>query len=283
VVADSLTGDRLGCFNLSIRGHGACVEFVKKFNVPLLVLGGGGYTVRNVARCWAYETGILLDEKMNDELPYNDFYEYYGPDFNLHITPSNMENQNSLKYLDKTKIQLFEILRQIAPAPGAPYSLPIPSCPELDLEIELDTNAAKDSRISQRDLDKHIHDEREYYADEKDQDKTSIVVSSKAVKPQYHHQTHLTQISQTSQISFAPSSSSILIIGSSSSTTSSTFASSSSSSSSSSVSSSSSSSSSIAASSIAASSIASANSQSNSQSSPSSQTYSTRPSMDLTD
>ena len=25
----------------------------------MLVLGGGGYTMRNVARCWAYETGRL--------------------------------------------------------------------------------------------------------------------------------------------------------------------------------------------------------------------------------
>jgi histone deacetylase 1/2 len=37
--ADSLTGDRLGCFNLSIKGHGKCVEFIKKFNVPLMILG----------------------------------------------------------------------------------------------------------------------------------------------------------------------------------------------------------------------------------------------------
>jgi hypothetical protein len=36
------------------------LEFVKKFNLPLMVLGGGGYTVRNVARCWAYETGLCL-------------------------------------------------------------------------------------------------------------------------------------------------------------------------------------------------------------------------------
>ncbi len=50
--ADSLGCDRLGCFNLSIKGHGECVKFVKTFNVPTLVLGGGGYTVRNVARCW---------------------------------------------------------------------------------------------------------------------------------------------------------------------------------------------------------------------------------------
>lgn len=61
--ADSLSGDRLGCFNLSLRGHADCVSYVKSFNVPLLVLGGGGYTLRNVPRCWAYETGVLLDEE----------------------------------------------------------------------------------------------------------------------------------------------------------------------------------------------------------------------------
>jgi len=58
--ADSLSGDRLGCFNLTLKGHGRCVEFIKKFNLPLLLLGGGGYTIRNVARCWTYETSIAL-------------------------------------------------------------------------------------------------------------------------------------------------------------------------------------------------------------------------------
>merc|ERR1712205_132263 len=54
---DSLGGDRLGCFNLSIKGHGDCVNFIKSYKLPLLILGGGGYTIRNVARCWTYETG----------------------------------------------------------------------------------------------------------------------------------------------------------------------------------------------------------------------------------
>ena len=27
--ADSLTGDRLGCFNLTLNGHGECVSYVK--------------------------------------------------------------------------------------------------------------------------------------------------------------------------------------------------------------------------------------------------------------
>ena len=44
-----------------IVGHAQCVNFVKKFNLPLLILGGGGYTIRNVARCWTFETAVALD------------------------------------------------------------------------------------------------------------------------------------------------------------------------------------------------------------------------------
>lgn len=43
-----------------VAGHGKCVEYMKKWNLPLLLLGGGGYTIRNVARCWTYETSIAL-------------------------------------------------------------------------------------------------------------------------------------------------------------------------------------------------------------------------------
>lgn len=39
--ADSLASDRLGSFNLSIKGHGECVKFMKSFNLPMLVVGGG--------------------------------------------------------------------------------------------------------------------------------------------------------------------------------------------------------------------------------------------------
>ena len=45
--------------------------------------------------------GILLDHELEDKLPQNPYYEYYGPDHRLHIQPSNMENQNSKDYLEK--------------------------------------------------------------------------------------------------------------------------------------------------------------------------------------
>jgi histone deacetylase 1/2 len=72
---DSLSGDRLGCFNLSMKGHANCVKYVKSFNLPVLVVGGGGYTMRNVARTWAYETGQLVGQEMGPQLPYNDYYD----------------------------------------------------------------------------------------------------------------------------------------------------------------------------------------------------------------
>jgi len=117
--ADSLTGDRLGCFNLTLKGHAACVEYVKSFGVPTLVLGGGGYTIRNVARCWAYETAVLLDRKdIPNEIPFNDYYEYFAPDYELHLTPEPMENLNDKGSLDAVRIELLQQLQDLQGAPS---------------------------------------------------------------------------------------------------------------------------------------------------------------------
>jgi len=157
--ADSLHCDRLGCFNLSIDGHAECVRFVKAFNLPTLVLGGGGYTIRNVARCWTFETAVLLgvDNNVPNELPMNEFIEYYAPDFLLRppvpvtnysppspsssssscvidefepiddqgrrMLHSNMtggiaiENMNSRTYLAELRVKIVENLRHLQNAP----------------------------------------------------------------------------------------------------------------------------------------------------------------------
>ncbi|CAI8057809.1 Histone deacetylase 3 [Geodia barretti] len=117
--ADSLGCDRLGCFNLSIKGHGECVKFVKRFNIPTLVLGGGGYTVRNVARCWTYETALLLDSDINNELPYTEYFEYFSPDFTLHPDVSvKIDNQNTRQYIDQIRQTVVENLRLLPHSPS---------------------------------------------------------------------------------------------------------------------------------------------------------------------
>ncbi|KAH0949051.1 hypothetical protein HN011_000283 [Eciton burchellii] len=159
--ANSLTDDRFGCFNLTIRGHGKCIEFIKKYNLPLLLLGGGGYTIKNVSRCWTYETSVALGCKISNELPYNNYLEYFAPNFKLHISPSNMTNQNSPKYLAKIKLKVFENLRMLSHAP----SVQVQAVPEDIIVIEDsddEENINPDKRLPQRDLDKKIQNENEY-------------------------------------------------------------------------------------------------------------------------
>jgi len=148
--SDSLSGDRLGCFNLSIKGHGECVKFMKDYNLPLLVLGGGGYTIRNVARCWTYETALLLDQELDNDLPQNEYSGYFAPNFNLHITPSNMENVNNPKDVENNKIKIFEALRELDHAPSAQIGTEIPEDvpEESDDEDEQDPDAPKAERAA---------------------------------------------------------------------------------------------------------------------------------------
>lgn len=165
--ADSLTGDRLGCFNLTVKGHGKCVEFIKKYNLPYMMLGGGGYTIRNVSRCWTYETSVALGVEIANELPYNDYFEYFGPDFKLHISPSNMTNLNTSDYLEKVKTRLFENLRMLPHAPG----VQVQAIPEDAIKMDIDdqdgaadgdTEAEKDERAPQADKDKRIAPDNEF-------------------------------------------------------------------------------------------------------------------------
>ena len=74
--------------------------------------------LRNVPRVWTYETSVLLGTEIKDVLPYNDYFEYYGPDYRLHMPVSNMENLNSKEYLQHVKAQLFSVLDDVEPVPG---------------------------------------------------------------------------------------------------------------------------------------------------------------------
>lgn len=120
--ADTLAGDRLGAFNLSISGHAACHRFMQSFGVPLLVLGGGGYKIKNVARCWAYETGVLMGADMDDALPPCEYYECFSPSYSLSIpTQTTMPNGNTRAYLEKVCSRVLSNLARISP-PGVAFS-----------------------------------------------------------------------------------------------------------------------------------------------------------------
>ena len=187
--ADSLGCDRLGCFNLSIKAHGACVEYTKTFNVPLLVLGGGGYTIRNVSRCWAYETSVLLDTQLSNELPYNAYYEYFGPDYQLHPNLAyghrEITNQNTRPYLESLRKRVVEHLRLLQAAPSVQMQEIPPDLlgvvegsimDDMDRELEAmerddEEDRRDDEKLRRRDEEMRVDVENEYFDNDRDQER----------------------------------------------------------------------------------------------------------------
>ena len=80
-------------------GHANCVKFVKSFNKPLLLLGGGGYTMRNVSRAWAYETGLAAGVEL-------------GAGRNFLPTMLHLLNADTKNTLDPTTSWMFDHLMQ---------------------------------------------------------------------------------------------------------------------------------------------------------------------------
>ncbi|XP_059486671.1 histone deacetylase 3 [Neocloeon triangulifer] len=167
--ADSLANDRLGCFSLTTKGHGECVRFVRDLNVPLLTLGGGGYTLRNVARAWTYETSLLCNEPVSDDIPYSEYFEYFGPDFTLHPEmASRIDNANPKGYLELITKHVIDNLKMLQGAP----SVQMQDVPPSFLDPERD-DLAMDSvdPDSKMDDDKIVDAQNEYYDGDRDNDK----------------------------------------------------------------------------------------------------------------
>ena len=91
--ADSLAGDRLGWFNLTLEGH---AEAVASDAVRTADARDGRRRLHNanVARCWAGETGALLGAPMAERLPANEYTDFYGPDYQLAVPVRERERRD---------------------------------------------------------------------------------------------------------------------------------------------------------------------------------------------
>jgi hypothetical protein len=108
--------------------------------------------MRNVARCWTYETSVLTDTELSNELPYNDYLSHYGPDFKLHppIVSQQADNMNTRAYLESIRIRVAEHLKYLQGAPSVQMSEVPPSlCPVLG---EVD-NGSENDEIEDEDCD----------------------------------------------------------------------------------------------------------------------------------
>ncbi len=109
--ADSLAEDKLGVFSLSMNGHANAMKFVLDFDIPTVILGGGGYTISNVSRAWAYETAIACNKTVPEIIPMSDsFYNHYGPEYLSvpELISKYRINNNGKRYLDSIKGFILE-------------------------------------------------------------------------------------------------------------------------------------------------------------------------------
>ena len=79
-----------------MEGHAYCVQYFRKANLPLILLGGGGYTVKNVARAWTYETACALgiEDNLDVNLPWTEYFDWFGPRYRLEVSENNMVDLN---------------------------------------------------------------------------------------------------------------------------------------------------------------------------------------------
>lgn len=174
--ADSISGDRLGVWNLSLKGHASAVEYIKKWNIPLVLLGGGGYTPRNVARCWTYETALALNKhhEISEELPTNKFIHQFGQEHRLHIEiDQDMKNLNDRRYMEKCTGFILEQLSRIQHVPSVQMQEVDSNLVDLErfkrridlLEEKATENAEKE--LKQIHTERHRQHQAEFFEEEK--------------------------------------------------------------------------------------------------------------------
>lgn len=71
--------DSLGGFNLTSAGICACVDTLLGFELPLLLLGGGGYSGADASKCFAevIATTLGVRETLPERIPEHEFYPKY--------------------------------------------------------------------------------------------------------------------------------------------------------------------------------------------------------------
>lgn len=107
---DGLGTDSHKEWNLTIKGFGTIFELLKnKFNIPIMILGGGGYNHSETAKCWAYITKILVNDSEEwDVIPDHDHIDAYADDSfqfwtSENLQPKKMQDENDFEYLNKLK------------------------------------------------------------------------------------------------------------------------------------------------------------------------------------
>lgn len=117
---DGLTRDEHKEWSLTVQDFDSVVSrIINDWNLPTILLGGGGYHHTDAARCWTYLTATALgreDRKKWDDIPEHAFLTSYASDgfqFNIDDHHGKLKDENEGEYLDSMINTLKDRLQHI--------------------------------------------------------------------------------------------------------------------------------------------------------------------------
>ena len=136
-----------------------------------------------MSRCWTYETAVILDQEISNNIPYNDFFQYYGPDYCLQLTPSEMHNKNDREFLDGIKTTIFQQLSALDHAPSVQMHEVPPDLFDHEVyDARREAEVDPDVRVPEKDQDRLVQPANEFFDDDMDADGSSIAKLSVDIK-----------------------------------------------------------------------------------------------------
>ena len=94
--------------------HFKVVQKLMSQNVPLLLLGGGGYHRSNTARCWTSIQAALTHKwPLSGDIPEHEYLDEYGPSYSLEVKESKMKDLNTDDYLKSLTDHCESILSKL--------------------------------------------------------------------------------------------------------------------------------------------------------------------------
>lgn len=126
----------------------------------------------------AYETSLALDVSLPDELPFNHYIKYWGPDYKLHIQPMpERVNMNSRGELQQMEAKLLQQLKEIGGPPSVHYATPAPRDSLVHGWREEAERASQESHSMDTSSDGALNGRQhqaEFFANNQDQDGSTI-------------------------------------------------------------------------------------------------------------
>ena len=111
------------------------------------------YILKMFQSCWTYETSVCCGIELNDTIPYNKFYNDFGPNYSLSILPQKVRDYNSKRSVNKIIEKIFCHLNEIECSPSV----------QISNDVKISDSVSKKEMKNVMDIDEKKNESMEEY------------------------------------------------------------------------------------------------------------------------